>query len=156
MIDSLRRAGVAAAGLEMVTLNLSPRVNQHLAAAHAQATAGQPYTLQLPLAADWPGHQWTPELVEYWRGLGARIGETVDPIAPPSPEVRTRAVRIPPAVVLAITARDLNVVTERLEPSAGPPFDVIVATNILVFYDQFEQRLALTHLPPCFTPVSSS
>jgi len=151
VIDSLQRLGVPATGLEVVTLDLSPRVNQHLAEARERALAGQPYTLQLPLAADWPGHQWQPDLVSYWNALGSRIGVAVDPIAPPSAEVRTRAVRIRPEIAATILPRDLNVVVERLDP-AGKPFDLIIATNILVYYDTFEQRLALTNVAAMLAP----
>lgn len=53
--------------------------------------------------------------------------------------VRMRAVRVRPAVVTAIVPHDLNIVLERLQPLAdGERFDLIIATNILVYYDGFE------------------
>ncbi len=51
--------------------------------------------------------------------------------------------RIRPDVVLACQPVDLNIVLERLNlPTAGR-FDLMVATNIFVYYDPFEQSLAL-------------
>jgi len=53
----------------------------HIEAARKSAASGRPYTVQLPWYAD---GRWTDEFrskfVEYWRGLGAKIGEPVSPI----------------------------------------------------------------------------
>jgi len=49
--------------------------------------------------------------------------------------------------VLSITPRDLNIVLQRLEPlAADQQWDLIIATSVLVYYDVFEQSLALTNL----------
>jgi hypothetical protein len=92
-----------------------------------------------------PSHEWDPELVRYWRQFGDRIGVDVPPIAPPRgvSGVRVRAVQVRPAIVTSIVPRDLNVVLERTDDE---PFDLIVATNILVYYDTFEQSLALANV----------
>ena len=76
-------------------------------------------------------------------------------LAPPGgpAEVSVRAVNVRPAVVLTITARDLNVVVER--PSRlddAERFDLIVATNVLVYYDAFEQALALANIASMLRP----
>jgi SAM-dependent methyltransferase len=62
-------------------------------------------------------------------------------------DVRTRAVRIAPARVASVVPIDLNVVLERLEPlPTREQFDVVVATSVLVYYDVFEQELALVNI----------
>ena len=61
--------------------------------------------------------------------------------------VDVRAVRVPPAVVLTVMPHDLNIVLQRLEPLApGEWFDLIIATNLLVYYDVLERSLALANV----------
>jgi hypothetical protein len=56
-------------------------------------------------------------------------------------------VRVRPDVVTSIAAQDLNVVLQRLEQAdARDDFDLIIATNVLVYYDVFEQSLAVANL----------
>jgi len=155
LIDSLTRLGLAAPDdLRVTTLDLSPRVNQHLAAALERARRGEPYVLQLPLADDEPARQWQPDLISYWQKFGDRIGEEVAAIPVPASagNVRLRAVRVRPGVVLSMTPQDLNIVLERLELAAAERFDVIVATNILVYYSAFEQALALSNASAMLRP----
>ncbi len=84
VLDSVLRLGLARpAELHMATLDLSPRVNEHLNAARERAQSGRPYVLQLPLDRDLPTHQWKPNFVAYWQHFGARIGDEIPPITPP-------------------------------------------------------------------------
>ena len=46
-------------------------------------------------------------------------------------------------------ARDVNIVLERTDDG---PFDLIVATNILVYYDAFEQSLAVANIAQVLRP----
>ena len=67
--------------------------------------------------------------------------------------MRVRAVRVRPDVVLSITPKDLNIVLQRLDPMRDDErFDLIVATNILVYYDAFEQSLALSNVSAMLRP----
>jgi SAM-dependent methyltransferase len=155
LMDSLIRHGLARSGaLQLTTFDVSPRVNQHLVNARQRAGAGGPYVLQLPLGTDDPSHTWAGDLVAYWMRLGETIGVEVTAMAAPAAagSVRVRAVQIPPAVVLAITPVDLNVIVDRLELGDDERFDVIVATNVLVYYDRFEQALALTNIAKMLRP----
>lgn len=156
LVDSLIRLGLAKPeALRVTTLDLSPRVNRHLEAARQRAQAGESYELQLPLANDDPKHQWDAALVGYWKRLGDRIGEEVAPIPPPAfaGDVRVRAVRVRPAITLSIAPQDLDIIVERLEPLRDEErFDLIVATNILVYYDAFDQALALSNIARMLRP----
>jgi SAM-dependent methyltransferase len=155
VIDSLLRLGLATPGqLQLTTFDLSPRVNQHLETARQRAAAGVPYVLQLPLDRDLPAHQWLADLVGYWQHMGARIGEDVPPLAAPGAgDTRVRAVRVRPAVVLSVTPRDLDIVLERPTPLLdNARFDVVIATNILVYYGPFEQALALANVAAMLRP----
>ena len=156
IVDSLIRLGVSTPNdVRVTTLDLSPRVNQHVAAARERARGGGPYVLQVPLAHDEPGRQWRPEMVTYWQRFGDRIGDEVAAIPVPkgAGAVRVRAVRVRPEVVLSITPLDVNIVLERLDPMAAEDrFDLVVATNILVYYDAFEQALALSNVSAMLRP----
>jgi chemotaxis methyl-accepting protein methylase len=54
--------------------------------------------------------------------------------------------------VTAITPHDVNIVVERVPLEDGERFDLIVATNILVYYDAFEQSLALANIAKMLKP----
>ena len=155
VIDSLVRLELAKPDdLHVTTFDLSPRVNRHLEDAVRRAQR-DPYVLQLPLTSDDASHQWNPDLVRYWQQVGSAIGDETQAMAAPSSagDVRVRAVRVRAEVVRSIVPRDVNIVLERLEAlRADDRFDVIVATNILVYYDAFEQALALANVSKMLRP----
>jgi hypothetical protein len=47
---------------------------------------------------------------------------------------------------------DLDIVLERLNLAEGERFDLIVATNIFVYYDPFQQTLALENAGAMLKP----
>ena len=153
LMDSLLRLGLARQDeLVVATFDLSPMINQHMEASLTRARAGGDYVVYLPLHGE---EQWNPDLVSYWRRFGDKVGTEIEPgAAPPAAgPVRIRAVRIPPARTASIVPRDLNIVLERLDPlPADERFDLIVATNILVYYDVFEQELALANIAAMLRP----
>jgi SAM-dependent methyltransferase len=152
VIDSLIRHGLNdSVGVRVTAFDLSPRVIQHLEAARARAEAGSPYDLVLPLNAD---RSWTRELVEYWEQLGDGIGEATAAATPPAAagRVQIRSVRMRPSVVLATTAHDLNIVLQREERPTSEKFDLVIATNILLYYDVFEQSLAMANIAAMLRP----
>ncbi|MSO82909.1 MAG: class I SAM-dependent methyltransferase [Acidobacteria bacterium] len=154
IIDSLLRLDIAETGQVQVTaFDLSPRVLRHLEAARVRARAGTPYSIVLPRNTDRP---WAPDLVEYWQRFGNWIGEETTRV-PPAPagagRVAVRGVFIRPPVVLSVTPLDLNIVTERLALSPpDEPFDLVIATNILLYYDVFEQSLAAANIAGMLRP----
>ena len=97
---------------------------------------------------------WPPDLIAYWSALGDQVGAAAEPIRPVEifPGLQTRAVLIRPAVVLACEPVDLNIVLERQNLSDGERFDLIVGTNIFVYYDAFEQMLALENAGAMLKP----
>ncbi len=155
LVDSLRRLNLGAAELAITTLDISARVTGHLEQARAHAAAGERYVLHLPLDRDTAQRQWHPALIESWRQFGDRIGDVVAgaPLPAGLQHVQVRAVAVRPEVVRAVTPRDLNVIVERLGPlPADQRFDLVVATNILVYYDAFEQALALANISSMLRP----
>jgi len=153
LVDSLLRLDLAAAGnLQLTTFDLSPRVNRHLERAVARARSGKPYVIQLPLDRD---GGWRPDVLQYWKDFGGSIGTPAKAIAAPREvgNVEVRAVTIRPEVVRSIDARKLDIVVERLETvQADQQYDLIVGTNILVYYDVFEQNLALANVARMLRP----
>jgi hypothetical protein len=156
VIDSLIRHGLAQPGdLSVTTFDVSARVNRHLDSARERARAGNGYVLQFPLGGD---ERWSPSLVAYWERAAGRIGEVVRASAAPrsTTAVKVRAVRVRPDVVLSITPVDLNIVIERLEPRADDErFDLVVATNVFVYYDTFQHALAMTNVGRMLRPGGS-
>ena len=152
VMDSLLRLKLARAQeLQVVTLDLSPRVNDHIARSQRAAMQGRGYTVQLPRD---PSRGWKSELVAYWERFGDQIGKPATPVAVPASLQGTilRAVRVRPEFVRGMRALDLNVVLQREEPTADAKFDLLIATNILVYYDTFEQSLALSNIQSMLRP----
>jgi SAM-dependent methyltransferase len=55
--------------------------------------------------------------------------------------------------VASITPQDLNIVVQRVAPLPdGERFDLVVATNVLVYYGGFEQALALANVSAMLRP----
>jgi hypothetical protein len=147
VIDSLLRLGLAVPGrLQVVTLDLNPRVNEHLAAARHRAGG---YHLQLPKDGARP---WTEDYVSYWQRSGNQVGTEVETNTVPvlGATVLLRRLRIRPEIVEAVTPADVNIVFERL--AGNQPFDLLIATNVLVYYGIFEQALALNNITAMVKP----
>lgn len=152
LYDSLVRLGLAKANAVSVTIfDISSRVIGHLQRARERAEKGGGYVIQLPRDV---ARLWPPELVAYWRSLGDQVGNEVGPIQPPEvfPGLPTRAVRIRSEVVLDCKPVGLNIVLERFGTLAADRFDLIVATNIFVYYNPFEQALALENAGAMLKP----
>jgi len=155
VLDSLMRLGLADANVEIYTLDISPRVNLHLEHALKNAAEGKPYVVQLPWYSD---GRWTDELRtsfgKYWKNLGSQVGAETPAIPVPveSPGFSTRAVRIRPAMVSRITPVDMNIVFQRLLLAADERFDLIIGTNIFLYYGGFEQSLARANVAGMLKP----
>jgi hypothetical protein len=152
VVDSLIRLRLSLPGnLQVETLDLSPRVNDHLSRAKRLAQRGREYVVQLPRSLE---AQWKAGAVQYWERFGDQIGVSAQPVAIPAEvsDVKVRAVRIKPTVVSRITPADLNIVLQRLELAPAERFDLIIATNILIYYDAFEQSLAMSNVQAMLRP----
>lgn len=139
-----------AARLRVTTFDVSTRVNRHLARARSEAGDACLVHLALPARA-----RWRPELLDYVSAFGRQIGETAPAVAvPPSAgALAVSAVRIHQQSVLSIDPMDLNIVMERCAPLASEDrFDLIIATNVLVYYSRFEQALALSNVASMLRP----
>lgn len=152
LLDSLLRLQLATeAEVRLTTFDISPRINAHLQAARQRAGQGISYNIQLPRDAR---VQWKPDLLQFWEACGLQIGKGIAPAAVPAGlrELQLRAVQVRPAIVAKLTPLDLNVVFQRAELPDAERFDLIVATNILVYYNAFEQALALKNIERMLKP----
>ena len=150
--DSLVRLGLAKGNaVSLSILDISSRVLDHIQRAHERASKNVGYVIQLPRDVARP---WPPDLIAYWNSLGNQVGTAVAPIHPPEifPGLQTRAVRIRPEVVLACEPVDLDIVLQRLNLPAADRFDLIVGTNIFLYYDALEQTLALENAAAMLKP----
>jgi hypothetical protein len=150
LVDSLVRIGLAgsAEDVQVTTLDLSPRVNDHLAAVRRRAAAGEPYVIRLPLD---PAVPWRPEVLSYWDSAGDRIGDATSSFQTTADgqKLRVRAVRVRAGVARRIASEDVNVVVQRL---AERNLDLVVATNVFVYYDVLDQVLALANVEAMLRP----
>ena len=153
VVDSLMRLGLANdGGVSVTTFDLSQRVNDHLGAVRERARTSRAYVLHLPRNTT---ASWNPDLTAYWRRFGDRVGTPVAAIPIPAgvDNIDVRAVRVSAAIALNIVPHDLNIVLQRLEPLADEDrFDLIVATNLLVYYDVFERSLAFANVAHMLRP----
>ena len=146
LIDSLIRLGLARTSeLEVSVFDISSQPLDHISQAITRARSREPYTLQLVL--DRAG-AWNTAAVNYWRRLGDRVGSEVAPMAAPRQiqNVDRRAVRIQPQIVTLLNPRPLNIISEHVTAPSDQRFDLIVATNIFLYYDRFELALALLNI----------
>jgi hypothetical protein len=157
VLDSLIRLGLAdPATVELFTLDISSEVNFHIERARKHAAAGRAYTVQLPWNTT---ARLTPEyrasFIKYWEKLGSRIGEPVPPIAVPEAavaETQSRSVKIRPEIVRRITPLDINIIFQHpaLPPHEG--FDLIIGTNIFIYFGELEQSLARLNMGLMLNP----
>jgi len=147
LIDSLLRCELASrSSLRITTLDVSPRVNAHLRAAVSRAS----YRLVFPWNTD---AGWTDEAAAYWKRAGDHIGvaSTVD-TTPLLSGVRARGVTVAPEVVRTIRPLEASIVSDRIDLGDSERFDLVVATNVLLYYDTFEQTLALDGIAAMLRP----
>jgi hypothetical protein len=158
VLDSLIRLGLAdARTFQLYTFDISPSVNIHLARAKKDAIAGKPYVVQLPWNSAVPFNEdYIKAFQSYWQALGKQIGTPVQPVSVPLKlvqEVHILAVSIRPEIASRITPVDTNIVFQRMV-AADPEekFDLIIGTNIFIYYDAFEQSLARANLSAMLKP----
>ena len=151
LVDSLVRLGLADAGaLRVTTFDVSSRVNDHIGEIGRKARLGVPYVLHVPLDGE---VAWTSEFLDYFGKFGASVGSPVPVSIPPGVgRLRLRAVSVRPAVVERIFARDVNITAQVLPLADAERFDLIIGTNVFVYYDRLEQGLAMASIAAMLRP----
>ena len=95
-----------------------------------------------------PRNHWDPEIVSYWRHFGEFLGSPVPALRPPGylQEVDVRAVAMQPRLAAQMAALDLDMVAQQLAVPRGGGFDLVIATNVFLYYNFFEQALAMQNI----------
>ena len=133
-----------------MTIDVSPRVNDYL-----QRLTGpsgrRPFDLQLVRSRL---VRWTPDATRYWNAFGAAIGSGISPIPPPpsAGELDTRAIRVTPRFLRSVMPIDADVVYQRVGVPDAERCDLVIATNVLLYYGKFEQMLAASNIAAMMAP----
>ncbi len=146
MLEAVAQLGLGKAEeISVVTADLNAAVNAHVARLAERGRAGQAYTVQLPRLVS---AEWSPEAVAYWQKFGEVLGTPVKPLPVPASviDVTIRAVAVRPRYAAQVRGFDMNVVTQTMDVPEGQGFDLVVATNVLVYYDLFQQALAMSSI----------
>ena len=148
VIDALVSTGLASLDdLEVTAADINPRV-----VAHLRSSVASPPTLHLTteIAAK-DGVSFSRDYREYFDGLGARL--TMPARAPGVTENAAgrleKSVRVAAAAASVLRAEPLDIVTERL---SGSPFDLVIATNILPYFDDQQLALAVSNIAAMLAP----
>ena len=133
--------------LEVIAADINPRV-----VSHVRRSAASPPTLQLTteIAAK-EGVSFSRDYRDYFDGLGGRL--TMSAKAPAVTEDAAghlqKSVRVGAAAAGVLRAEPLDIVTERL---TGSPFDLVIATNILPYFDDQQLALAASNIAAMVAP----
>jgi len=148
VIDSLVSTGLARLDdLEVTAADINPRV-----VAHLRRSATSPPTLSLTSeVAARDGVSFSGDYRDYFASLGAGLSRPA--AAPRAVEDAGghlhKSVRVSAAAARVLRAEPLDIVTERL---AGPPFDLVIATNILPYFDDPQLALAASNIAAMLAP----
>jgi hypothetical protein len=149
VIDSLLALGLSHADdLQVVGADINPRVVEHLQRARAAPpvltlVSGIRESDALALAADYR---------QYFGSLGRALGDVAVP-SRAAPAQRSghlmKTVTVSGKIAPMLSAAPLDVVIEHLDL---PAFDLIVATNILPYFDDVELMLAMSNVNEMLAP----
>jgi len=148
VLDSLVALGLARLGdVSVLCADVNPRVVDHLQAAKARDVA---LTLVSGIG-DSASTTLQDDYRRYFDGLGRSIGRAM--AAPTLPERYRghlhKSLHIPGETSRAIGATSLDIARQRL---AAEPFDLIVATNVLLYLDDVPLTLALASIASMLAP----
>ena len=147
VIDALVSTGLARLDdLEVTGADINPRV-----VAHLRRSRTAPPTLALTSdIAEKDGVTFSRDYREYFAGLGTQLSSPASAPAVRETEGHLRkAVRVSAAAAKALRAEPLDIVTERL---TGPQFDLVIATNILPYFDDQQLALAASNIAAMLAP----
>lgn len=156
LADSLVRHGLAdLARLQIHAVDINPRVVEHLERLTVRQPGRVPGLRRLELVsgiAEGDGLSFTADFRDYFRVLGGGIGRVIDERSPPAPLGHlAKRVELDARLGVVISARRLNIIAERYDPS--PRFDLIVVTNVFPYFDnRLELPLAVANLAAMLGP----
>ena len=133
--------------LEVVGADINPRVVDHLRAAR-QA----PPVLRLVTGLrETEAVTFSTDYRDYFAALGRSVG-SIQPGAKAPAGHPAKTVTVSRKAAALLRAEPLNIVTERLVVERGEQFDLVIATNILPYFDNIELLLALSNISAMMSP----
>jgi hypothetical protein len=149
VIDALLALGLSSADdLEVVAADINPRVVEHLRRSHTEP----PVLRLVSEIRESETVRLTEEFRDYFARLGGAIGEVETGVGPTNGMLAghlRKTVRVQPPAARALRAATLDVVTERLDEGL---FDLVIATNILPYFDDAELMLAMSNVAGMLAP----
>jgi hypothetical protein len=148
VIDALLALGLSRADdLQVVGADINSRVVEHL----ARSRAAPPVLALVSEIGESETITLSAEYRAYFAQLGGAIGTiTPAPAVNPSGSGHLRkTVHVGAKAATTLTAATLDIVTERLD---GPAFDLIIATNILPYFDDVQLMLAMGNVSGMLAP----
>jgi SAM-dependent methyltransferase len=146
VIDALLSLNLARLGeLDVVAADINPRVVAHL----DRARSNPPTLTLFTELREGGGVALTPDYKDYFAQLGQTLTDG-KPVAVAIEEGHLKkSVAVGAAPARALDAARLDVVTERLNQA---PFDLVIATNILPYFDDVELMLAMSNIAARLAP----
>jgi hypothetical protein len=127
--------------LEVVAADINPRVVEHLRRSRVEPPV-------LTLVSEIRESE-TVTLADEYRTYFTQLGRSIGDVSEGAPSVGgatghlSKTVRIAPAAARVLGAETLDIVTERLD---GTVFDLVIATNILPYFDDVELMMAMSNV----------
>ena len=84
--------------------------------------------------------------------IRARAAGLPLPVPPALGGVTLRAVSIAPNYASRVSPLDVNIVAQTIDFPAGQGFDLVIATNVLVYYDRLLQAVAMANIARLMNP----
>jgi hypothetical protein len=151
VVDALVALGLSRLDdLEVVGADINPRVVSHL----QRSRATPPVLTLVSGVRESSALRFSDDYREYFAQLGRAIdapagdGRAESGRPTQSGQLR-KMVRVRPDVARVVRAELLDITTERLNE---PPFDLIVATNILPYFDDVQLMLATSNIAAMLAP----
>ena len=147
VLDSLLSLGLGTPGdLEIVAADINPRVVAHL----ARAREHPPLLRVATSLHESPSLSLSPEYRDYVdRFGGALSAQAAAPARDLGNGQRGKTVSVSAQAARALRATPLDIVTQRLD---GERFDLIIATNILPYFDDPQLALAVANIAAMLAP----
>jgi hypothetical protein len=143
VIDALVSLGLARLDdLTVVGADINPRVVSHL----RRAAAHPPLLRLTSEIRETPGVALTADYRDYFKQLGQAIGTERNTAGT---DRLSKIVQVSSSASRALEAETVDIVTERL---TGEPFDLVIATNILPYFDDGQLMLAMTNVAAMLRP----
>ncbi len=146
VIDALVSVGLSRLDdLEVVGGDINPRVVDHLRASRAR-----PPVLRLVSGIGESGSvTFVSAYREYFTTLGRAVGSERGGSRVPTGHL-SKTIAVSPAAASSLRPEALNIVTERL--TGVEPFDLVIATNILPYFDKVGLLLAVSNIAGMLAP----